>query len=502
MISSQHHAPLLHALMAIAHQANAPFYTPGHKRGQGASPLLITALGRDVFRLDLPELPELDNLFAPQGAIQEAQQLAAQTFGADETWFLVNGSTCGIEAAILAVCRPGEKIILPRNVHQSAIAALILSGAVPIFVQPEWNAAWGIAHSITPQAVAAALNAHPDARAIFMVSPTYHGVCGDVAAIAHLAHERQIPLIVDEAHGPHFAFHPDLPTPALVAGADVSVQSIHKVLGALTQASMLHRKGELVNGDRLQQALTLVQSTSPSYLLLASLDGACQQMALQGRKWMEQTLALAEDARARLRRIPGINLLAPPPLVGPSPGFVEGDRTRLTLDVRGLGITGYEADEILHQELGVTAELPSLHHLTFIVSLGNTPQDIDQLITGVTTLSHRCQPPGVKSPLHELPAHGTGYSPTNHCLPAVLTPREAFFAPTEIVPVQEAIDRISAECLCPYPPGIPVVIPGERITQAALEGLRQAVDLGGMVTGGADPQLGMLRVISCHEIDR
>ena len=313
MLSANHQAktPLLDALRECANKHHAPFYTPGHKRGQGISQRLADCFGSAVFKADLPELAELDNLFAPQGVIQEAQELAAAAFGAEHTWFLVNGSTCGIEAAILATCAPGDKIILPRNVHQSAIAALILSGAVPIFVTPEYDSVLDIAHSITPSSVATALKQHPDAKAVMMVYPTYYGVCGDVSAIAQLAHQHGIPLLVDEAHGPHFAFHPDLPNSAMAAGADLTVQSIHKVLGAMTQASMLHVQGSWIDTERLSQSLQLLQSTSPSYLLLASLDAARQQMALQGEQLMSHTLQLADIARIRISQIPGLSVLEP-----------------------------------------------------------------------------------------------------------------------------------------------------------------------------------------------
>src|SRR5919202_2133332 len=242
-------APLLKALQESAHKPHAPFYTPGHKRGQGIPQPMLNLLGASVFQVDLPELPDLDNLFAPEGVIKEAQELAADAFGADQTWFLVNGSTGGVMAAILATCNSGDKIILPRNIHQCAIAGLVLSGAVPVFINPEFDPSSDLAHSITPTAVAKALKQYPDAKAVMMVYPTYQGVCGDVRAIAQLVHEHNIPLLVDEAHGPHFAFHPDLPPSALSAGADLAVQSTHKVLGAMTQASMLHIQGNRVEAQ-------------------------------------------------------------------------------------------------------------------------------------------------------------------------------------------------------------------------------------------------------------
>ena len=476
--------PLLDALRICTQSSNAPFYTPGHKRGQGTPGILADLFGSQIGRSDLPELPELDNLFAPQGAIRSAQNLAAEAFGAEQTWFLVNGSTCGVIAAILATCEAGDKIILPRNVHQSAISGLILSGAVPIFVNPDYDAALDIAHSVTPQAVEQALKQHPDSKAVMIVYPTYYGVCGDVRAIADLAHQRNIPLLVDEAHGAHFAFHPELPDSALSTGADLTVQSTHKTLSALTQAAMLHCQGSRVDRDRVSKALQLVQSTSPSYLLLASLDAARQQMATQGAALMEQTLRLADQARSRIQRIPYLSTLNPEQ-AGQTSGFWALDRTRLTVTVSGLGIDGFKADETLHQTLGVTAEFPSLRHLTFIISLGNTQADIDHLVQAFTTLA-ATELPTQKTPLR------IKLQDLKHSL---LSPRQAFFAPSETLAIAQTVGRISAELVCPYPPGIPVLLPGEQITEAAIVNLQEIFAFGGMISGCADSSLKTLRVV-------
>jgi len=492
---SQSKTPLLDALRDAAHKPHAPFYAPGHKRGQGIPQPMVELLGASVFPADLPELPDLDNLFAPDGVIQEAQELAAAAFGAEQTWFLVNGSTAGVMAAILATCGTGDKIILPRNVHQSAIAGLILSGAVPVFINPEYDLSSNLAHSITPTALGNALKQHPDAKAVMIVYPTYHGVCGDVKAIAQLVHQYNIPLLVDEAHGAHFAFHPDLPACALSVGADLTVQSTHKVLGAMTQASMLHVQGNRIDTQRLNKALQLVQSTSPSYLLLASLDAARQQIALHGKQLMTRTLQLADEARNKISQIPGLSVLEPVK----TPGFFALDRTRLTVKVSGLGLSGFEVDEIFHQQLGVTAELPTLQHLTFIISLGNTEVDIKQLVQGFTTLTqHHCSPDSV-SPLYDLfqrwKADLLFIHPSSFTIHPSLSPREAFFALTETLPVEQTPDRICAELVCPYPPGIPALMPGEIINPAAIEYLQQVITLGGNITGCSDLSFRTLKVV-------
>jgi arginine/lysine/ornithine decarboxylase len=448
-------------------------------------------LGADVFQADLPELPELDNLFAPTGAIATAQALAADAFGAEQTWFLVNGSTCGLVAGILATCRPGDKIVLPRNVHQSIISGLILAGAMPIFVVPAYDPLWDLPLGVTPEAVAQALHQHPDAKAVLIVSPTYHGICADVAAIAQRVHEYGIPLLVDEAHGPHFAFHPDLPLPALKAGADFVVQSTHKVLSAMTQASMLHVQGSRVDRDRITQSLQLLQSTSPSYLLLASLDAARQQMAVQGEALMTQTLKLSRLAQRTLQSIAKLGVLE---FDKPSPGFTALDATRLTLNIANLGVSGFVIDDWLRQQRGVIAEYPSLRHLTFILSLGNTRQDIQLLIDAcqdLTTFSQSSQGLILRR-LQCLSRQWQQFGTSK----LVMTPRQAFDAQTQVLPVEAAIAQISAELICPYPPGIPVLLPGERITSAAIGYLQQVIAAGGLVTGCHDPNLQTIRVVS------
>lgn len=478
---NQTETPLLDALKKAATQPDAPFFAPGHKRGQATPQPLEQLLGKKLFLADLPELPELDNLFAPQSVIQQSQKLAAEVFGAAQTFFLANGSTAGIIAAILAVCNPNEKIILPRNIHRSVISGLILSGAIPIFINPEYDTDWDLANSITPQALQKALNQHPDTKAVMVVYPTYHGVCGDIKALVEITHQHNIPLLVDEAHGAHFSFHPDLPISAMNAGADLAVQSTHKVLSALSQASMLHIQGNRINPHRLNNALQLVQSTSPNYALLASLDAARQQMALHGQQLLTQTLELANTAFSKLSEIADLKILQAP--AHPKPGFYTLDPTRLSINVANLGLTGFLADEILREQYKVTAELPTLRQLTFILSIGNTPSHINQLIHAFQNI-----PLGKAVAVPAIPPQ----IPTK--LP-ILSPREAFFAETQTVPASEAINRISAELICPYPPGVPVLVPGEMITKDSLDYLKQVLTNGGTITGCSHPELETLQVV-------
>ena len=483
----QSQTPLLDRLYHCANRDNAAFYTPGHKRGQGISERHRQTFGDRIFRADLPELPELDNLFAPTDVILQAQALAAEAFGAEHTRFLANGSTCGIQAAILATCGPGDKLIVPRNAHSSVISGLILSGATPVYVQPSYSAGWDMPLGVEPASIAAALSAHADVKAVLVVSPTYQGICSKLEEIARLVHAHNIPLIVDEAHGPHFAFHRDLPTAAMAAGADIAVQSAHKVLSAFTQAAMLHVRGDRINQNRLSRCLQITQSTSPSYLLLGSLDAARHQMATEGEALMTRAIELADFACTELQALaPGLEVMQPQ----------NGDRTRITVDVSKLGLSGFEADDILHEQFSVTAELPALRTLTFIVSLGNTATDIQQLISGFRSL---CRLPRSSRLPRSIKSASTnnlrGNLTTNSRLfqpplPTIIhTPRQIFYASTQTISTTDAVGRICAETICPYPPGIPTLLPGEAITQTAIAYLQDLINRGVTLTGCKDKTL-------------
>ncbi|NET00195.1 MAG: aminotransferase class I/II-fold pyridoxal phosphate-dependent enzyme [Sphaerospermopsis sp. SIO1G1] len=481
----QNQTPLIDALKTSISRPHTPFYTPGHKRGVGISPILKDLLGEKVFKSDLTELEELDNLFTPESAILAAQELAADAFGAEKTYFLVNGSTCGIEAAIMATCSMGEKIILPRNIHSSVISGLVLSGAIPIFIYPEYDEHLDIAHGIKLEDLKLTLSQHPDAKAVLMIHPTYYGVCGDLKSIAKITHEYNIPLILDEAHGAHFAFHPHLPTSALAAGADITIQSIHKTLAAMTQASMLHIQGNRINIDRLNKSLQLVQSTSPSFVLLASLDAARQQMAMNGESLMFETLYLASLARRKINKISGLSVLDIPENKHSS--FFELDTTRLTVNVTQLGITGFAAEDFINEN-GLTPEFSSLHNLIFIISLGNNKSDIEILVETLKNLSQ----------IKNLTNQYQLCKYKNHDIikgSLCISPREAFFADTETLPLEKTFNRICAENICPYPPGIPVLMAGELITKPAIEYLQQISLLGGVISGCADASLHSIKVI-------
>jgi len=490
-IHQQTATPLLTALATAAQRDGAAFYAPGHKRGQGASSALQALVGRGL-QADLPELPELDNLFAPSGPIAAAQALAAQAFGADATYFLANGSTCGIQAALLATRHPGSQVLVPRNAHRSVFAGLVLAGTAPIYLTPWHDDRWDLAFGVTAAQIEQALQTYPTIQTVVVVSPSYHGVCANLAAIARCVHHHDATLIVDEAHGAHLGWHPDLPQGAIAAGADIVIQSTHKTLGAMTQASMLHVQGQRVNHDRLRQALQLTQSTSPNYLLLASLDAARQQLATAGADLLGQTLAIAQQVRADLALLTDVTVLSPPHLPA-DPAPFQLDPTRLVVDVAQLGITGFTADEFLHEQQQVTAELPTMRQLAFILSLGNVPAEGDRLTAAITTLAHQAEQ--LRSSADGLPTR-----PDALLTPAVLsqpplTPREAFFAPAIAIPLAQAAGHLAADALCPYPPGIPLVLAGERITATAIATLQHIHQAGGVITGNPDQTWQTIRVV-------
>lgn len=469
----QRRTPLFSALRAYARRHPAVFHIPGHKQGRAAPAAWRRLLGAGALSIDLTEAPGLDDLHAPSGVIAEAQALAAAAFGAAESFFLVGGTTAGIHAMILGACRPGERVLVPRHAHRSVHGALILSGALPVYLPPAYDPELEIPLGIEPATLSRALADHPGARAVLAVHPTYHGLPAAIAELAALARQRQLPLLVDEAHGSHFAFHPHLPPAALAAGADATAQSLHKTGGSLTQSSLLHlgREGRL-DSRRVRAALRLVQSTSPSYLLMASLDVARRELALRGHRMWERAIALAAQARETLAQLPGI-------AVAEYPGM---DPTRLIIDVRGRGLTGYQAAEQLWQHR-VAVELAGHGYLLALLGPGSTRESVQRLVQAVAALRGRAKESGA-APL--------GLPPWPE---VVLSPREAALGKHRPVPVGQAEGLVSAEFVAPYPPGIPVLAPGERITAAALGYLERCLRLGHHLQGMADPDLRTILVV-------
>lgn len=489
-------ALILNALLERVKGHYFGFHTPGHHNAQGLHPRLVNAWNDVGLKLDLSELPGLDNLAAPTEIIDQAQNLAAETFRVEKTWFLINGSTVGICAAIMATCRPGDQILIPRNIHQSVLSGIILVGARPVMITPQFDPIWGLAYPINSKQIQAALQQYPDIKAVLVTSPTYEGLCPDLLNITKLVHDWHIPLIVDEAHGSHFQFHAQFPMSAIQAGADVIIQSTHKTLSAFTQAAMLHQQGSRVSQARISQCLRILQSSSPSYLLLASLDMARDQMTTEGESLWNSILELATDLQQSLEHIPKAIQFSTQFL----PPNITLDPTRITLGTWPLQITGYRADDYLDQYHQVTAELPTVNYLTFILGLGHTRDDINTLVKGwqdlITTINDNEQDKQLYIQEWET-LHQMGQLSPNHesITTPLIEPRSAFFAAHQQVPQAHAINQISAEWICPYPPGIPWLFPGELITESILAQLIAIQQAGGTITGASDPTLQTLMII-------
>jgi arginine decarboxylase len=467
MTQAQQRAPLFEALLAYTQTVRAPMHIPGHKMGRGAAPEWRTFLGEQALSIDLTEAPGLDDLHAPDGVIAEAQALAAEAFGAERSFFLVGGTTAGLHALILTACRPGDAIAVPRHAHRSILGALVLAGARPRWVRVAFDPELGVATHLDAASLDAAL---PGASAAVLVHPTYYGVASDIQREIGRIHQFGIPVLVDEAHGSHFGFHPALPPSSLSLGADGVVQSLHKTGGSLTQSSICHLgRGSLLQESRLRETLRLVQSTSPSYLLMASLDMARRELALHGQAHWERAIALAQTARRRLAALKGIRV------------HHSDDPTKLLIDVRGRGITGFQAAEALWAESGVAVEASGLTYVLAVLTPGDSPESVDLLVGAVERLPFG---DGVSAPPPEPP------------WPEVVTsPRDAYLGAKESVPLRKAVGRIAAELVAPYPPGIPVVAPGERLTVEVVQYLRQAVEAGYHLQGPADPHLRSIQVM-------
>lgn len=448
--------PLLDAL--IKHQKNnfVPLHMPGHKMGKGISRKFYRTVEKNLFCFDLTEVPGLDDLNNPVGVIKEAQVRASEFFGADHSFFLVNGTTVGIHAAILGVCKPGDEVLIPRDVHRSVMGACILSGVKPNYIEVRFDDDFCIPYPVRPEDVAQRIENIP-ATALIQVYPSYFGLAGDIRGIVKIAHDKNLPVIVDEAHGAHFKFSSKLPISALEAGADVCIQSTHKTLGSLTQSSMLHIKSRLVDKGEIARQLRVLHSTSPSYLLMASLDAAVNQMGGTGIGLLERTITITEQARKIINEIPGFKCLGPEK-TGKN-GIVGIDPTKLCISVTNLGLTGYQVGQILSKKYRIQVELCDIYNVLCMFSIGNTSQDAAKLIKALKDISN------TNSSLANRPL-----LPRTLPFPRVImTPREAWFARKRAVPVREAVGQISAEMIAPYPPGIPVLCPGEEITHEIVE---------------------------------
>ncbi|WP_232698990.1 aminotransferase class I/II-fold pyridoxal phosphate-dependent enzyme [Brevibacillus daliensis] len=483
----QRTAPLYEALKR--HTASKPhsFHVPGHKMGQSFDQE-SKAFFHNYLSIDMTEITGLDDLHQPEGVIAQAQELAAAAFDAEETKFLIGGTTVGNLATILTVCRPGDKIIVQRNCHKSVYHGMVLAQAEPIYVIPAVDPETGLAAGVRREDVERLLIEHPDAKAVFLTNPTYYGMGIDLEKMATVVHRHNIPLLIDEAHGAHYGFHRSLPPSAMQCGVDVAIQSTHKMGTAFTMCSMLHIQGERINRQRLYHYLAMLQSSSPSYPLMASLDLARRHMVMEGSKEWTRAVALTDYAREELKKIPWLHVVQKQP----NQVYQTSDPLKLVLTLRTSLLSGYDLQARL-EEAGIYPELADLHHVLLISSSGTTEEDIERLIKCMEQI--HLQIKQVATTTFE-----SGMVSSSFLRKKVFSMHEAIDARAETVPLEEATGRICVEMVIPYPPGIPLLTPGEEIDTQVIRLLQELRDKNARFQGVADGQMKTLRVVQTeHE---
>jgi arginine/lysine/ornithine decarboxylase len=482
LIKDQNRAPLFEALKDYHAKNVIPFDVPGHKHGAGL-PELAGYVGKKVLEIDVNAMECLDNISNPIGVIKEAEELAAQAYGAANAFFLVNGTTSGVQAMIMAACRPGEKVILPRNAHKSAIAGMILSGAVPIYIQPEINEDLGIAMGITESSVRQAIASNPDARAVFVIHPTYYGAVSDLSAIVKIAHQHEIAVLADEAHGAHFRFHPQLPVSAMELGADASASSTHKTGGSLTQSSLLLMRDSMLDPNYMKTTLNLTQTTSASYLLMGSIDIARKQLATRGRDILGKVLDIVCRAKEELNTVDGLYAFGRE-LVG-SPGVFDYDDTKLGVNVRKLGLSGYETEKLLRKEYNIQVELADMYNILAITAVGDTEGSVGTLVQALKDIAKRHRNGEIREITRNMLKNPE----------IVVSPRDAYYSSKKSVKLEDAVGSVSGESIMVYPPGIPLVTPGEMITREIVEYAKMLKAEECMLQGTQDPYADKILVL-------
>ncbi len=470
----QTQAPIFEALKDYRAARIVPFDVPGHKQGRG-NPELTAFLGKDCLSVDVNSMKPLDNLCHPVSVIRQAEELAAEAFGASHAFFMVNGTSSAVQAMVMCCAKRGEKIILPRNVHRSAINALVVCGAIPVYVNPGVEKELGIPLGMTVEDVKRAIAEHPDAKAVLINNPTYYGVCSDIKEITRLSHEAGMKVLADEAHGTHFYFGEGLPLSAMAAGADMAAVSMHKTGGSLTQSSFL-LTGSAMSEGYVRQIINLTQTTSGSYLLLSSLDISRRNLALHGKEIFSKVVRFAEYARTEINRLGGYNAFSRE--LTRHPAVADFDVTKLSVHTRDIGLAGIEVYDILRDDYGIQIEFGDLGNLLAIISVGDTELMLERLISALAEIKRLYSKDKIGLFDHE------------YINPLVeMTPQDAFYADKRSVPVAESAGSIAGEFVMSYPPGIPVLAPGERITAEIVEYISYAKAKGCFMTGTQDPTI-------------
>lgn len=491
-MSKQEKMPFVEALEAYKEQHFVPFHTPGHKIGVEAPQRLKDWMG-PALPYDLGVMYALDDLHEPEGALKEAQDLTAELYGADHCWFSINGTTALIEAMVMGTVGPDETIIIPREAHRSVISGLVLSGAKPVYMDCQFDERWGIPLGVSLEDAVRTMEAHPEAKAILLVYPNYYGVGVDIVNIVKEAHKRGLIVLVDEAHGPHLPFDESLPIGAIEAGADLVAQSTHKSVGSLTQTSWLLGQGDMINKRRITQMHQMLQSTSPNYIFLASLDMARYQLATAGKALVSRTVELSLYLRNELHKISGVTTMEYRDIQDQVANY---DCTKVLIDAKELGLTGVIFERMLRKQR-IEVELVQAHHVLVLITIGDTKASVDALIKAVKTISDEVLN-GSYTIDHSLEGNFGVLSKDSAVLPepAVrVTPRNAMYANREKVPLQDALHRIAGETIAYYPPGIPCVAVGEEISASVLQYIENRKALGYVPNGADDMTLETIWVL-------
>ena len=476
---NQDRAPIYEALEKFRQKRVVPFDVPGHKHGRG-NPELTAFLGEQCVRVDVNSMKPLDNLCHPTSVIKEAEILAADAFGAAHAFLMVGGTTSSVQSMVLSTCKRGDKIILPRNVHRSVINALVLCGAIPVYVNPEVNHRLGISLGMKREQVKKAIRENPEAVAVLVNNPTYYGICSDLRAIVQMAHEAGMYCLADEAHGTHFYFGEGMPVSAMEAGADMAAVSMHKSGGSLTQSSLL-LTGPNVNAGYVRQIINLTQTTSGSYLLMSSLDISRRNLALRGKEVFRKVVDMAEYARDEINSIGGYDAFGRELINGDS--VFDFDPTKLSVHTRDIGLAGIEVYDILRDEYDIQIEFGDIGNILAYLSIGDRPQEVERLVSALAEIRRR---------FHKDPS---GLLNQEYIDPEVVSsPQTAFYADKKSVPIEETEGMVCSEFVMCYPPGIPILAPGERITKEILDYIQYAKEKGCSMTGPEDPDILHLNV--------
>lgn len=479
---SEENLPLLYGLKDYSNRSIACFDVPGHVKNKGVK-VLNEFLGDNIMKMDINSSPYMDNVSKPNGIIKKAQELLAEAYGCDKAFFVTNGTTQAIHTMILSIINPNDKILLPRNIHKSVINALILSGGNPVYIQPEFDEELGISLNVSYQSVKKELEKNRDIKAIFLLNPTYYGACCDLEKIISLCRKHSVLVLVDEAHGAHFTFHDDLPPSAMKLKADMSAVSMHKTGGALTQASALLINEKNVDLKKVSQTLNMLQSTSASYLLMSSIDGARYNLVVNGKQQLSKALNLSKYAKYKLNKIPGIKVIS-------HSNYNKGkfkflDETKLCINVNGLNITGFEVYDILYQDFDIQVELGDLYNILALISLGTTKHDVDKLINALEIISKRNK--------NKCILNNYSLKQINPIIEK--NPRDAYYSEKESIEIENSVDRICGENIMSYPPGIPIISPGEIITREIIDYIKVLKSSNAHLTDMQDKKLNTILVI-------